>query len=658
MLASQHQNLLEELTRLLETDPLLVSEGRLLKNKIVELTLAMDASLMKKLVGHESIKRHFFVDADGVLVFDKVKFQQFVSNKSFLPDSYTAFKNKIGLTADGSYLTDSKEVVLAWPYKDCVLEGGQTKDEDARDEIFWNETLAPDQIDRLLSPKVLTNFKKFDKDGQHQVSAINSDDNLIIKGNNLLALHTLKSKYAGRVKLIYIDPPYNTGSDSFKYNDSFNHSTWLSFMRNRLEIAKKLLSKDGLIFIQIDDTESPYLKVLCDDIFGKDNAIISLYVQVRFEGKTLVEDMSFQKLIETTLVYGRSEFSQLNKQQDEYSESGFCWEVVETGKPESIELGGKTVQLFKAGTYEIKKVESSEDALKEVWATGKILDGNSSGRFFRDYIEGRVATDGLGALYKVPDIGDDGLSYRYFTGPKRANATKGKYYQGMPKYRRGDGADKNKFLPIPNFYQLAESFGNCRHEGGVDFRNGKKPEVWISKVLELATQPEDIVLDFFVGSGSTCAVAHKMGRQYIGIEQMDYVDNITTKRLCNVVAGDSTGISDVVNWQGGGSFVYCELAKANQTFIDQIQDAENSQKLTEIWQLMQDKAFLSYRIDPKQVDLATDDFTALSLDDQKRFLIEVMDKNMLYVPLSEIDDITYAVSEEDKTLNRQFFSKS
>lgn len=662
------QNLLNDLTKLLEQDDRLVAEGKLLKNKIVELALALDSGLIKLLLKHEGIKQHFFVEVEGVLVFDKIKLQQFVSNKQFLPDSYTAFKNKIGLTAAGEYLTESKEVVLAWPYKECVLEGGQTREDARRDEVFWNETLAPDQIDRLLSPKALTNFKKYDKNGEHKVLELSRNDNLIIKGNNLLALHTLRKVYTGKVKLIYIDPPYNTDNDTFLYNDSFNHSAWLTFMRNRLEVAKQLLCRDGLIFIQIDDNEAPYLKVLCDEIFGE--AIINLYVQVRFEGKTLVEDMDFQKLIETTLVYGRSEMSKLNKQQCEYSEEGFCWEINETGIPEEVELGGKAVKIFKAGSYEICKVESSENALKEIWATGKILDGNSSGRFFRDYIEGRANIDGLGVLYKVPDIGDDGLSHRYFTGPKRPTATKGKYYQGMPRYRRGTDANKEKFLSIPNFYQLAESFGNCRHEGGTEFRNGKKPEVWISQIMEFATAPNDLVLDFHLGSGTTAAVAHKMGRRYIGVEQMDYIENITVERLKKVIGKniqkdgkmfeeleyDQSGISKTVNWQGGGNFVYCELNRANQTFIDQIQSAKTGDDLQTIWQDMQKRAFLSYKINPKTIDANTSEFKTLSFEDRQRFLIEVLDKNMLYVPYSEIDDVTYAVPDEDKALNRQFFN--
>lgn len=141
------------------------------------------------------------------MIFDKIKFQLFISNKAFLPDSYTSYKANIGLKIDDEYLYENKDVVLAWPYKDCVLEGGQTKEDAKRDEVFWNETLAPDQIDRLLEPKVLTNFSRFNKNGG-KVENLSINDNLVIKGNNLLALHSLKPKYKNEIKLIYIDPPY------------------------------------------------------------------------------------------------------------------------------------------------------------------------------------------------------------------------------------------------------------------------------------------------------------------------------------------------------------------------------------------------------------------------------------------------------------------
>ena len=270
------QNLLHELITLLKSDERLVSQdGKLIKNKVIELALQNDAGLLKYLLKNQTIKKHFFTEVENIFVFDKLKFMRFVANKQFLPDSYTAYKNKVGLIKTGeyldNYLTKSNDVVLAFPYKDSILQGGQSKDEDKRNENFWNETLAHDQIDRLLSPKVLTNWRKYDQNGKQKVNNFIGNENLIIKGNNLLALHSLKKRYAQKVKLIYIDPPYNTGNDSFMYNDNFNHSTWLTFMKNRLQVAKDLLKNDGFIFIQIDDFEDSYLKALCDEVFGKEN---------------------------------------------------------------------------------------------------------------------------------------------------------------------------------------------------------------------------------------------------------------------------------------------------------------------------------------------------------------------------------------------------
>lgn len=651
------QNLLNDLTLLLEQDNRLVAEGKLLKNKVVELALALDPGLIKQLLKHDAIRKHFFVDVEGVLVFDKIKFQRFVSNKQFLPDSYTAFKNKIGLTANGEYLTESKEVVLSWPYKDCVLEGGQDKEDARRNEVFWNETLAPDQIDRLLSPKVLTGFKRYDKDGSHPVAELSLNDNLIIKGNNLLALHTLRKVYAGQVKLIYIDPPYNTGTDSFKYNDNFNHSTWLTFMRNRLQVAWGLLSQDGAIFVQCDDSEYVYLKVMCDEIFRAENYEITFYVQVRYGEKTLSERNSYQKLIEQVLVYKKPAYKP-KKQTEDYSIEKFEWEIIEKTDGEATVLKGRKVKVFKKGEYEIKKVASSITALKETWASGTVLKANASGKFFNDFIAPRLQEDGLEVLYKVDGIGEDGLGYRYFTGPKRDGATKGKFYSGVPLTRleeiNSGGAVKEKV--IMNYLNFADSFGNSRSEGGVELRSGKKPEDFLRFVIEMASNKSDIVLDFFLGTGSTAATALKMGRRFIGIEQLDYGDNDSVKRIINVIDGDKTGISEDVDWQGGGSFVYCELSQANQEFIDQIQAAKSSEELQAIWQAMQERAFLSYKLDPKTFDANKSEFASLAFADQQRFLVEVLDKNLLYVPYSEIDDASYAVSEEDKKLNRQFFN--
>ncbi|WP_322632414.1 site-specific DNA-methyltransferase [endosymbiont DhMRE of Dentiscutata heterogama] len=262
-------NALQTLTQLLKKDQRLIIDDHLAKNKIIELALKFDKELLKLLLSSPEIKKTFFQEVENILVFDKIKFQSFVSNKQFLPDSFTKYKNKIGLTANDNYLSDSKEVVLAWPYKDCILEGGQTKEDAKRQEIFWNETLAPDEIDRLLTPKVLTNFQKYDCGKEVPINDILPNDNLIIKGNNLLSLYSLKERYQGKIKLIYIDPPYNPDSKSntFVYNNGFNESTWLTFMKNRLEVAKKLLTPDGCLIVAIDKNEQVELTVLLKELF-------------------------------------------------------------------------------------------------------------------------------------------------------------------------------------------------------------------------------------------------------------------------------------------------------------------------------------------------------------------------------------------------------
>lgn len=652
------QNLLEDLAKLLEQDDRLTIEGQLLKNKIVELALALDSGLIKLLLSSEGIRRHFFQEVDGILIFDKIKFQQFVSNKAFLPDSYTAFKNKIGLTAEGSYLTDSKEVVLAWAYKDCVLEGGQTKEDAKRDEVFWNETLAPDQIDRLLAPKVLTNFKKYDKDGEHKVTRITRDNNLIIKGNNLLALHTLKQAYAGEVKLIYIDPPYNTGNDDFRYNDSFNRSTWLTFSRNRLSIAKLLLSDDGAIFVSIDHNELAYMMVLLDEIFGKENFQNLITVKRGSVTGHKTINSGVVNLAEYVVVYTKNKKAWkpnrvfiererndrynnfiLNRSKD-ISEWKFCSLLDAFSENEGLK---KT---------EIKKKYG--DQYEEKIFDFIVKNSNAVIQFaYPD--EDKVSVDARDLIKKSKENPESVFHLKrqdepdiYLINGQRILFYADRLIEVDGKFVTGELLSDIWQDVLPN---------DLHNEGSVKLKKGKKPEKMLQRIVELGSKPNDLVLDFYSGSGTSAAVSHKMGRRWIAVEQMDYIQDLPNHRLRKVIDGEQSGISKSVNWQGGGSFVYCEIAKANQTFVEQIQDAESSEILKAIWQTMQDKAFLSYRIDPKKIDLASTEFIALSLDDQKRFLIEVLDKNMLYVPVSEIDDINYGVSDEDKKLNRQFFGE-
>jgi len=375
--------------------------------------------------------------------------------------------------------------------------------------------------------------------------------NIFIEADNLEALKLLQKSYAGRVKMIYIDPPYNTGSD-FVYRDDFAekredylrrtgqvgetlnplttntkadgrfHSNWLNMMYSRLLLARTLLRDDGVIFVSIDDNEGHALRLLMNELFGDENHLVTLYIQVRYPDKTLVEDADFHKLIEQVLVFGKSPSAFLNKEDDEYSFDKFAWEIEEITPPSKVlELDGKRVEVYSSEQYVIHKRKPSSDLLKEIWATGKILDGNSSGRFFRDYLIGRYKEDGYGVLYKVSGIGNDQYPYRYFTGPKRIGATKGKYYQGVPVEVLNSQDEVRRSTPIPNFYNFADSFGNCRHEGATDFRSGKKPIAFIKKLLELATSKdsEDIILDFFAGSGSTGHAVFDKNREDEGNRQ-------------------------------------------------------------------------------------------------------------------------------------------
>lgn len=386
-------------------------------------------------------------------------------------------------------------------------------------------------------------------------------ENMLIHGDNLLALKALERDYARKIKCVYIDPPYNTGSAFEHYDDNLEHSIWLGMMRERLVLLHKLLCDEGFLCCHIDDSEGAYLKVLLDEIFGRQNYLTTIYVRVRYPEKTLKQDMAFHKEIEHIHVYRKSSSAQPILEKVSSGFEKFIYKIETEDTPSKIlELGGKRVEVFKRGQYKILEEEGSEYGLKEIWASGTILDGNSSGRFFRDYLTGRYEEDGLGVLYKVYGIGDDRYDYRYFTGPNRTGATKGKYYQGVPNDKLNE-ENMFKELPINGFFDFAANFGNCRHEGGVEFRGGKKPEILLKMIYTHFSKPGDWVVDSFLGSGSSAAVAHKMGRKWIGVELGEHAYSLCKKRLDSVIDGDQTGISKEEGWQGGGGYKFYELAE-------------------------------------------------------------------------------------------------
>ena len=620
-----------------------MDDGTLLKNRIVEDALSLNPRLIKLLLDNDKMKVVFFQDVDGVMVFDKIKFQRFVSDTQFLGGSYTMYKNKIGLTDENRrFISESREVVLSWPYKDCVLEGGQTKEEAKRNEIFWNETLAPDEVNRLTEPKVFSHFKRYDKDGEHEVDHLSGNDNFIIKGNNLLALHSLKKKYEGEVKLIYIDPPYyfrkNLSTDTFKYNSNFRLSTWLTFMRDRLECAKLLLAPSGTIWIHMGDDGMHYLKMVADQVFGSEHFVGTLPRRTR-SGKS---DVPF------------------NFSQD------FDWLLVYTNVDEKQAVMGRTVE---------RKYYETDDYPGKPWRLADLTSQKTAQErenSFFTMVDPKTGKEYPPSEKRTWCVTKDTFQYHYNRGyivfPDDYDFLKiSKPYGRKFKYEDDANGKLSSVISDCQIQQFLKSLlYDCKNEAGndeIDKLFGRdefgyaKPENLIKTIMEVTTQEGDLVMDFFSGSGTTAAVAHKMKRHYIGCEQIDNQIELNKNRLVQVIAGEQGGVSKAVGWQGGGSFVYCELAKANAKFADEIEMAATTQQLEEIWTRMKSTDYLNYKVNIKDVDENVTSFETLSLEDQKRFLIECLDKNLLYVPLSDIDSDEYGVTDEDKRLSREFYHK-
>lgn len=655
--------LYEALEKQLKKEINFVSDnGELKKWVVINKAQNYDVDLIAILLEDKELKEKFFLDIKGTLVFNQNLFVHFLEQKNYLNDSYTQYKNKVGLTIDGKYLKQRNEVALVWPFKDCVLEGGQSSEEDKREEIFFNETLAQDEITQLLEPKVLTNVKIYDKNGEKDFSGFTRDaelnkkrelpedtitDNLIIKGNNLLALHSLKKEFAGKVKLIYIDPPYNTGNDSFGYNDNFNHSTWMTFMKNRLLVAKELLSETGFLFIQINDIESAYLQVLADDIFDRSNFLTSICVKMSHLSGTKMahKEKKLPKIKEHILMYSKNKSNvSLNPQYIETS-----WEdafsrynsfIVKNGYDDSESNKWEVITVNEA----IKRNSIDKSNSKKL---NQFLIENAS-LIFRTARNRSADYSQYPADLICKHIKDEDNPQNYHFVYKGEDIS-----FAEDKIRLIEG--KRKPTTIVGDIWTDIGINNLSNEGNVTLRFGKKPELLLSRIIGLVTNQNDIVLDYHLGSGTTASVAHKMKRQYIGIEQLNYGENDSVKRLQNVIEGEKSGVSKAFEWKGGGSFTYFELKKYNQTFIDQIEEVKDSKGLLKIWEQMKAKSFLDYNVDIQKQDEHIADFKKLELAQQKQHLIELLDKNQLYVNLSSINDKDFDCSTAEKKVTEDFY---
>lgn len=596
IMTPQTNSLYTEIETLLKSIPEFLTEEKELRyNKIKEMAENGDVKLLEPLMKDERIKSAFFTPILDSFVFKTKEFKEFLDYSSS-NNSYSQYLGKkIGLYMGDSALTDRSEVVLNFPFKDCVLEGGQRKEDgldtyftydektgdyvektDKRREVFFNETLAKDEIDSLFSPKVFCNVKKFTKDGEETYTKFerNSEvnrkrglsedtitDNLVIKGNNLLALHSLKKEFEGKVKLIYIDPPYNTGSDDFKYNDHFNHSSWLTFMKNRLEVARELLRDDGAIYVQVDYHEAHYLKVLMDSVFGSENFQREIIWRIGWLSGYKTIDNNWIRNHDTILFYSK------NKN---------C-------------LDFHKFYIPKEDFKKIAVSEAEKYPIEDVW------NGN-------EY-------DDLNSIAIVSFSGE--------TVSKLLNKE--------------------------------------------DEVKGQKSEKLIERIIKAHTVESEIVLDMFSGTGTTGAVSHKLNRQFILFEQLTEHIDITNRRLMKVIEGEQSGISKKNNWQGGGSFVYLELAEKNEKAMRLISACKNYDELVSIFENLSTKYFLHYNVRVNEFInkiCKEDNFKKLSLERQKEMFARMLDLNQLYVNFDDRNDKDSGLSENDIKATEDFYQIS
>jgi adenine-specific DNA-methyltransferase len=670
-------NILKEYGRLWNED-----ETELNQILLLDLADNMDKKLIELLLNHPETKEKFFMEVSGSYVFKTKEFKFFIEENK-VNNSYTRFANKIGLSDGDQLIKDKNEVVLNFPYKDCVLQGGQKDnegkvtyfeyDEDVtktqkkkknfeeetynekttdREEIFFNQILAQDEIDRLRDDKAFINWKRYYKNSVEDVNDIKRDsqnnikENIVIEGNNYLALNSLKSQFTGKVKAVIIDPPYyfeksNKNHDSFVYNSNFKLSTWLVFIKNRLEIAKKLMRDDGLIFVSIDDGGQPYLKVLMDEIYGKDNFIANLPTIMNLKGNN--DEFGFAGTHEYTVVYAKNKdkakiyqfpvdektiYEEWEEDEIGYYKKGANLKATGTNAPRE-----KRPNLFypiyvNPETKEISLKKESEDYI-EVYP---ITNGEEmSWRWSKKKIKNEKYN-------VIVNTSGEQISFYKKQRPKLDDlpTKKPKTIFYKPEYSSGNGTK-----------QIKEFFGE-------KIFNNPKPVELIKDFVLLSTKEDDIILDFFAGSGTTAHAALSLNeddggnRQFILIEQMDYVESVTVPRVQKVMQKE-----DIDN-----SFLYFELAKWNRKAKNKINNCDSLEELKILFDELYNKYFLNYNLKIKEFKeevINEEDFKQLSLKEQKKMFLSMLDLNQMYVQKSEMEDKKYGIGKKDQKLTKMFY---
>ncbi|TPH76833.1 site-specific DNA-methyltransferase [Helicobacter pylori] len=553
------------------------------KERLETLILQNDEKLLTFMLEDKNAndyKNAFFKTIANSLVFNQKALLECLTKE--LENSFTRFENKIGLYLQGNPkrpIKSSELVVLNFPFKDNVLLGNAKDNSTKTKELFYHEILHKKEIDTLLHKKALCRFEMHGE-GDLESALKDKNTNYLIKGNNLIALHSLKKKFAKQVKCIYIDPPYNTGNDSFNYNDNFNHSSWLVFMKNRLEVAREFLSDDGSIYINLDYNEVHYCKVLMDEIFKRENFRSEIIWRMGFLSGYKTAAKKYIRNHDTILFYSKSDNYLFNK------------------------------------TY----IEN-KDFLQ-------LLTKNEVQNAFKKFSFPQEKVDDFLTFINHENRGE--------------------------KYPLEDTWNSNKWDKL-NSIAIDSSVSRVDETIAIDDENfkGQKPESLIQRILEVSTNENDLVLDFFAGSGTTCAVAHKMKRRYIGIEQMDYIETITKERLKKVIEGEQGGISKKCGFKGGGSFVYAELKEVNLEIKKQILNAENTDECLKIFNASER---ILKRADCKIGEIDSEEFQNLDLNEQKRIYCALLDSNEDYLNLGDIDEDTWGIDGITKKYNEIFYS--
>ncbi len=607
------------------------------KERLETLILTADEKLLTFMLEDKNAndyKNAFFKTIAHSLVFNQKALLECLTKE--LENSFTRFENKIGLYLQGRPIKSSELVVLNFPFKDNVLLGNAKDNSTKSKELFYHEILHKKEIDTLLHKKALCRFEMHGE-GDLESALKDKNTNYLIKGNNLIALHSLKKKFAKQVKCIYIDPPYNTGNDSFNYNDNFNHSSWLVFMKNRLEIAREFLSDDGVIFVQCDDNEQAYLKVLMDEIFLRENFVSCITHIVKPEGRMYGQ---VAKTHEYILVYAKNInnliFNEIEKEGHVFSyideKGGFDLQGLENRNFRAF--NGLNIPSLRYGLF-IDENQKDTNGFMPVF--GEYRDGLTEvfpdSRNGFDLVWRWGKEKALRENHSLVGVFKDRL--RVFQ-KVRSNTTRAKSIFWDKSMITQKGTEEVKQIFKTQVFDFP------------------KPEALISRILEVSTNENDLVLDFFAGSGTTCAVAHKMKRRYIGIEQMDYIETITKERLKKVIEGEQGGISKKCDFKGGGSFVYAELKEVNLEVKKQILNAKSAGECLKIFNDLSER-FLK-RADCKIDGIHSEEFQNLDLNEQKRICCALLDSNEDYLNLGDMDEDAWGIDEITKKYNEIFYS--